>query len=563
MSIRRVTAALAILFCSRLAISQDFVQKPGRLEIPNWPVAPFWVSQQAIELDKSREAQALDPMATEAVPTPPLPFTGINPCRIADTRGNGFTGAYGPPALAGGAPRNFTLTGQCGISGAAQAVSLNITVTNTQGPGFILIYPQGGAQPGVSTLNYVAGQTLANAAVVPLGTAGGVTVIAGVSGTDLIIDTNGYYAPQTVVTTVNGASGAVTIPVLPPGTSGQTLRHDGTAWVANGALTSNGTDVSVAGALHLPTAVHVTAGASTFLHNTGALNTFVGTDSGNFGLTLTGGANTGVGNGALVSETGGSINTAIGYQSLNSNTLGAQNTAVGAHALAVSATAASNTAVGNQALANYTGGAGGNTALGNGAGFNLTSGGGNMYLGNEGVDGESGTVRLGSGSVHTRLFVAGVLNSTVTGAPVLISGTAQLGIAPSSARFKEEIRDMAGASDRLLELRPVTFRYKGHADDPTQFGLIAEEVEKVIPELVLHDPAGQPQTVLYNEMPAMLLNELQKQERRIEQQDEEISCLRKVESLEERRMEQEDKEIASLRKQLESLETRLSEVSTK
>lgn len=120
-----------------------------------------------------------------------LPFIGLDPCRIADTRNP--TGPYGAPPLAGGVPRNFTLVGQCGIIAAAQVVSLNITVTNTAGPGFILIYPAGGAQPTVSTLNYVAGQTVANAAIVPLGAGGAVTVIAGVSGTNLIIDTNGYF----------------------------------------------------------------------------------------------------------------------------------------------------------------------------------------------------------------------------------------------------------------------------------------------------------------------------------------------------------------------------------
>src|SRR4029453_3144465 len=101
----------------------------------------------------------------------------------------------------------------------------------------------------------------------------------------------------------------------------------------------------------------------------------------------------------------------------------------------------------------------------------------------------SATIRIGSGLQHSRLFVAGVFNSGVSGLPVLISGTGQLGIAVSSARYKENIRDMGDASDRLLELRPVTFRYKGHPDDPTQFGLVAEEVEKVLPDLFFHDAA--------------------------------------------------------------------------
>ena len=121
--------------------------------------------------------------------------------------------------------------------------------------------------------------------------------------------------------------------------------------------------------------------------------------------------------------------------------------------------------------------------------------------------------------------VAGVLTSAVTGAQVLISGTGQLGIATSSARYKEDIQDMGGASDALAKLRPVTFRYKGHTGEPTQFGLIAEEVEKVLPELVFHSSSGLPETVLYQELPAMLLNEIQKQQRTIEQQRQDMAKL--------------------------------------
>ena len=123
-----------------------------------------------------------------------LPFIGVTPCRVVDTRN--ATGTFGGPALVAGVPRNFPLpTGPCGgLPAQPRAYSLNITVTNTQGSGFILIYPQGGAQPVVSTLNYNAGDTLANAAIVPAGTSGGVTVVAGVAGTNLIIDINGYFS---------------------------------------------------------------------------------------------------------------------------------------------------------------------------------------------------------------------------------------------------------------------------------------------------------------------------------------------------------------------------------
>ncbi|HEV2064544.1 MAG TPA: hypothetical protein VGS00_08335 [Thermoanaerobaculia bacterium] len=167
-------AAVILLSLSTAALAAETIK--------NWSAPSTWTPPSA----QAKGRSAL------VVTYPPVPFIPITPCRIADTRNP--AGPYGAPALAGGVPRNFTLTGQCGIGLTAQAVSLNITVVNTLGPGFILIYPQGGVQPGVSTLNYVAGQTVANAAVVPLGTGGGVTVVAGVSGTDLIIDVNGYYA---------------------------------------------------------------------------------------------------------------------------------------------------------------------------------------------------------------------------------------------------------------------------------------------------------------------------------------------------------------------------------
>jgi hypothetical protein len=132
--------------------------------------------------------------------TPGVGFVGVAPCRLVDTRQAGFPAGYGQPALAAGAPRNFDLNSQAnctGIPAGVDAYSLNFTVTNTQGPGFLKVYPQGGSVPlDVSTINYVGGQTIANAAIVPAGSGGGVTVIAGVSGTDLIIDVNGYFTDQ-------------------------------------------------------------------------------------------------------------------------------------------------------------------------------------------------------------------------------------------------------------------------------------------------------------------------------------------------------------------------------
>ena len=369
----------------RLFVASAFLSLPLALvaqDIASWAAPPYWSPPATIRTPEKVDSDVarVGVESIEAVPTPPLALTGINPCRIVDTRGNGFTGAYGPPALTQGSPRNFTLSGQCGISGAAQAVSLNITVTNTQGPGFILIYPQGGAQPTVSTLNYVAGQTVANAAVVPLGTAGGVTVIAGVSGTDLIIDTNGYYAPQAVVNTVNGLSGAVTLAagsnvsitpsgqtltiasnggpggLLPAGSFGQTLRHDGISWVASNALRNDGTDISVSGVLRFPATVRATAGLSLLFHNTGgdpnSPNTFFGIGAGNLSTTST--ANVAFGGNALQLVTIGPANTAIGFDALQNDQTGGGNTAVGVSALRSNTSGGFNTAYGYLALDNIT-----------------------------------------------------------------------------------------------------------------------------------------------------------------------------------------------------------------
>lgn len=171
----KTLAFLFVLLFDSLLIAQG---------IPNWTVPPYAAST----------GSGITPM-TDA--TPPRAFVGVEPCRLVDTRaGSGFPAGFGAPSLAPGVPRTFDLNnGPCpGLPTLIVAYSLNITVTNTQGPGFILIYPQGGAQPTVSTLNYVAGQTIANAAIVPRRLGEGVTVVAGVSGTDLIIDINGYFS---------------------------------------------------------------------------------------------------------------------------------------------------------------------------------------------------------------------------------------------------------------------------------------------------------------------------------------------------------------------------------
>lgn len=134
-------------------------------------------------------------LSTMGSATSPLPFIGLDPCRVADTRGNGFTGEFGLPALVADATRTFTIAGQCGVPSWAQAVSFNFTAVNVTGSGDLRIFPAGRPVPLVSTLNYnSATPNIANAAIVPLGIFGQITVQADAVSIGLIIDVNGYYA---------------------------------------------------------------------------------------------------------------------------------------------------------------------------------------------------------------------------------------------------------------------------------------------------------------------------------------------------------------------------------
>jgi hypothetical protein len=222
----------ALVLTSFALLGSALVAQEEPEAISNWAAPLFWSFGGAERPrpepgEPSRVGESVQ-AAPVSVPTAPLPLIGITPCRIADTRGNGFTGDYGPPILSAGVARSFALTGQCGIAATASAVSLNITVTGTQGSGFIKIYPKGATAPVVSTLNYQASQTVANAAVVPLGTDGAITVVAGVSGTQLIIDTNGYYDNVGLITQVSPGTG-----LAGGGTSGNV-----TLGIAAGGVTS-------------------------------------------------------------------------------------------------------------------------------------------------------------------------------------------------------------------------------------------------------------------------------------------------------------------------------------
>ena len=255
----------------------------------------------------------------------------------------------------------------------------------------------------------------------------------------------------------------------------------------------------------------------------GHRNTALGANT--LGRNLNGEDNTATGALALRENTNGSRNTATGAYALFKNAFKNDNTAIGFRALDFS-NGDGNTAVGARALENNFGG-NGNIALGNEAGRNLANGSSNIDIGNEGVAGEGSTIRIGSAS-QTKAFIAGISGTGVTGAAVQVNAAGQLGTAPSSARFKDEIRPMDKASEAILALQPVTFRYKKEIDPAgtQQFGLVAEEVEKVSSDLVVHGEKGKPYSVRYDQVNAMLLNEFLKEHRTVQEQQNEINALR-------------------------------------
>lgn len=430
MNTRRIFPVLALVALSGVAVAAG--QESSAEAIPDWPTPSTWSPPRAHGV-------------TTAGSAAPLPFLAVTPCRIADTRGNGFTGAYGPPSIGANTQRTFGIAGQCGIPSVAKAVSFNFTALNVSAAGDLRVFPSGAAVPTVSTLNYNANTpNIANAAVVGLssgGVGGGAIRVQADSATiDLIIDVNGYYAYSA----------------------------------------------------------------------TGSNNTFLGSSAG-------------------FSTAGGDEDTAIGAGALISNVTGSNNTAIGYTALASAATS-NNTAVGSCALCASTGSD--NIGIGYNAGIsNSSSASHNIYIGSLGVNGESSTIRIGDASFQSGgTIITGISGfDAISSAPVYVTGGGRLGTnTGSSRRYKQDIRDVARESDGLMSLRPVAFEYKPEFDPAgqIQYGLIAEEVAEVFPDLVTFDRAGRPEGVRYHLIAPLLLNEVQKQRRTIETQQAEIDALK-------------------------------------
>ncbi len=314
-------------------------------------------------------------------------------------------------------------------------------------------------------------------------------------------------------------------------------------------------------------------GVRTLMFNTtGYFNSGLG--AGTLYTNTTGFANTASGFLSLLYNTIGNNNTANGYETLYFNTIGIRNVANGASALRANTTGNYNTAIGDSSLLKNTTGSGNsvlgiqalmnqitgnyNLALGINAGLNLSSGSNNIYLANSGAATESSTIRIGNAG-HTRTFIGGIrARSTglANAVPVVIDSNGQLGTVNSSIRFKKDIKDMDEVSHKLLQLRPVTYRYKQAAEsgaNPVEYGLIAEEVAKVYPDLVAYSADGKIETVQYQKLTPMLLNELQRTNRLLQSDDRKIQQL----TQEIANLKKQAQEVAHLKQQVTSLQTQV------
>lgn len=291
------------------------------------------------------------------------------------------------------------------------------------------------------------------------------------------------------------------------------------AWAQNTAFGTNALSSNTTGSDN-----SAFGGSALFSNTAGYSNTATGWDALYFNTT--GHFNTATGLAALEGNGGGVGNTATGISALANNGGGNENVATGWNALYFNS-GSDNTAIGAFALQQNTTGHY-NIGVGVEAGLNLTTGSNNIDIGNLGVAGEASTIRIGTAGTQNATYIAGIFGTTARGGcAVMVESTGRLGCFSSSARYKRDVRDMGNASDRLMKLRPVTFRYTADETGAQQYGLIAEEVEKVYPELVIHGADGEVETVAYQMLPAMLLNEVQNQARKIEEKDAQIATLQR------------------------------------
>jgi Chaperone of endosialidase len=281
-----------------------------------------------------------------------------------------------------------------------------------------------------------------------------------------------------------------------------------------------------------------------FSNTTGAENSAAGYQA--LFSNTTGSRNNATGEGALYRNTTANDNNAMGISALHSNSAGSLNNAMGNFALEFNTTGNNNNAIGYGSLLSNTTGSdndgqgyfslekntAGNLNIGVGykAGSNLTTGSNNIDIGNAGIAAESNIIRIGTPGTQSATFVAAIAGTNISGGTaVMVSATGQLGVVSSSKRYKEDIQPMGEVSERLYQLHPVTFHYKQPNPDgskPIEVGLVAEDVAEILPELVVYNSDGQPDSVAYHLLPTLLLNELQKEHQLVLAQARELTAVK-------------------------------------
>ena len=365
-----------------------------------------------------------------------------------------------------------------------------------------------GADPVLATLTAGAGISVTNGA-------GTITIAAtGGAGIETLNGDSGSATGSTV--TISGGSNITT------SATGSTVTVDlDNSVTLTGALSLSNSSSSTAGVINF--------GGSRFISNFGTQNTFIGAGSGNF--TLSGGDyNTIIGAGGNgASLTSGTLNAGLGINCFRSTTSGSYNAGVGAQCFQTINTGAENSALGYSALAGLTSGQN-NVAIGAVSGQSITTGSNNVFIGwhagvssttsdsnnvyisHAGVGGENNTMRIGTDANQTKCFISGIRGVTTGVADaiaVLVDSAGQLGTVSSSARVKENVRDLGKQADKLMNLRPVSFNYKTDETKTNVYGLIAEEVKELFPELVVHNKDGEVESIKYHELPILLLKKVQ------------------------------------------------------
>ena len=452
----------------------------------------------------------------------------------------------GTPALASEVNGNFSAVKTAVDDNAARITTLQTTVTPA---GNIVLVPSTASTGNIlkGTTPFIHNFGLANTFI---GVNAGNFTMTG--------DSNTAFGASALTSNTSGINNAAAgFVALSSNTTGSNNTASG-----NGALLSNTIGNSNTATGFAALASNTTGGTNSASgtqalqkNTTGSDNTATGANA--LLLNTTGAGNTASGSNALSSNTTGIGNTASGMSALRSNTTGNDNIASGDGALRFNTTGDFNVAIGANALLNSTTGDN-NIAIGLQAGSNLTGGSNNIYIGNVGVT-ESSTIRIGQ-VTQNRAFIAGIRGITTGSAnaiSVLVDSAGQLGTVSSSRRVKDDISDMGDASSKLMKLRPVTFHYKTDKDSKgrtLQYGLVAEEVAKVAPGLVARSADGRIETVYYQFLAPMLLNEVQKQQRTIDRQ------IARIAELEQDR-ERQTAEIAQLKRQtarIEALENQAS-----